>query len=1622
MKKKVLLALIALVSFATSWAATEGVEVSPEGKTWAWTFSLDKDPVGVGGTLPRISSVIDEENEPLTSQSLQNFSYSETPFKLEEGEYVASTTAEPGNYYLKAHYEADTEANYDFYIPFSVSAVIVPTKPNADESTFVAGGNGDFVWDFILDKNPIKLGDAFPVVQEVNDDENDPVDMDYVTTDEKAYTLGANGYEEVENVTTVGTYYRKVTFENSAVELVFYVPFKVESKNIPITAEDVTVTPESNEYSGTKQEPTVKVTVDGQDLTAGTDYEITWAYAANAEAQATGDNAEDFTEAGIYTATIVGQGNYVTADNGIPVSYTITPASAAADVEIVANDVVYTGTNTAVEVFKLATLDGVQGPTNFQRLGEQVKFISVDPQDEEATEEATEEEPVSNDNQGEISNPNHVGTWVMVISYPADANHKAAKAYSNEFEVLPATMQMNLGIINWVYGKDYPEVKKPYFNIPQSEYQPGDGENNVTIEEAGYVQPYEGLTDEFLPVGTGYKWSLQQGVQPKAVTTIAGEEYQNYIITANNNSAMLNIASADLAVGVTQASSDKIYGYEDPEFVPTFTIASNIYFKEYPIVEVEEGEEGYIDTDELSEEELDAYNAEKAMIEAIAADIVITRDGGVGTADYGKKEDVGFYDFNISFAKGSETAKNYKVDEEGDAPQFEIKPYDITPREAIAAVADDPATADVDESEPAKPADNKDKFQITVADVTYTGKAQTPAYTVKFAHAVLGNLDLYVNGYEKSPAVADDPATTDVDESKAAVIANDYTIAWENNTNVSRNKDDYSDVLAKGELTITAHNWGETPEDREGQDGLNRNFKGVKSANFKVNPQPLKLIFRKDLTKVYGANDPAIEPLYEGAVNDEDPTLDAFWTNSTVEPATINKPIYKREAGEDVGQYTISCINPGTSNNYTVTFEPGLLTITGATLTITPDPKGKSFGTADPEKFTYTVDGLKFSDTFDYTLDLFERVDGEAVGTYEIRAKADAPTSYTSGLNNKTNYSAIVYNTAVFTISTGEDQLYLIADDNSKVYGQNDPTLTYHAELLKGFDEETGDPIFEDFDLTDQIPEGYSITVKRAEGEDATRAAEGLGDENEVYYPINFVTTYTYTQNGRTYTTTYANNVLPDNIGGYKPIATPGRFSISKAELHVQPVAQAIKYGQDPQYDLELTVDNNGKTDLKNNDQWLGANNVKAQVLATLDKTKPYSGYPTYDEDGEIAQDGPGTYTITISGGDIKNYIVHYVPGTLTVTASGLIIYALDQNVNYPAPVNGVYSTPEANLVPVVGVKDGKVVNANGTIGVIDTDKVLPADFDYSSVVELSCTATAAGTNEGAITIAVKDDVTDYAITLDNPNNAVVDEGEANLTVNPLKEIHLAYTNVDQALEDHKGYKMDKVYLPNRQLKADQWYTFVLPFEFNVPELSYELYYGVVDVLDETKNDANFHFNLTIGTIEANQPFLLKVAASPARENEDYAVTREMMQEIYFENKTIGDGDFAYNDLENSPARVDNAGNAFIGQYTGVAAGELTSADRIMSNGEFGSASPTATLRPTVGYLEYPTAEAAANGRIYIEEADGTTTVISGVEFDGEAIAQGAAEGWYTIGGAKLNGKPAMKGVYIHNGKKVSIK
>lgn len=76
----------------------------------------------------------------------------------------------------------------------------------------------------------------------------------------------------------------------------------------------------------------------------------------------------------------------------------------------------------------------------------------------------------------------------------------------------------------------------------------------------------------------------------------------------------------------------------------------------------------------------------------------------------------------------------------------------------------------------------------------------------------------------------------------------------------------------------------------------------------------------------------------------------------------------------------------------------------------------------------------------------------------------------------------------------------------------------------------------------------------------------------------------------------------------------------------------------------------------------------------------------------------------------------------------------------------------------------------------------------------------------------------------------------------------------------------------------------------------------------------------------------------------------------------------------------------------------------------------TSQMKATRAYIIVPAPAAPAQGRQYSFDFNGTTTAIDNVTISG--MEDGA---WYTISGIRVN-RPAAKGVYIHNGRKVIVK
>ena len=253
---------------------------------------------------------------------------------------------------------------------------------------------------------------------------------------------------------------------------------------------------------------------------------------------------------------------------------------------------------------------------------------------------------------------------------------------------------------------------------------------------------------------------------------------------------------------------------------------------------------------------------------------------------------------------------------------------------------------------------------------------------------------------------------------------------------------------------------------------------------------------------------------------------------------------------------------------------------------------------------------------------------------------------------------------------------------------------------------------------------------------------------------------------------------------------------------------------------------------------------------------------------------------------------------------------------------------------------------------------------------------------------------------------------------------------------------------------ANEWYPCVLPFNTTPAELVQALgTYVVVNRLSDKSTESNVAFALEMSEIPAGEAFVIKLA-EPINWGEIVpAVLYANVTEYNAAKGTNLDADAfaALNDAEKtktaahprvqftnktivSEIKADaKGGNKFVGVYAKTSV-QSTDAQKKSWLGNSTLKKADGTARENIWYEPYSTAKEIAPFEAYLmyapnvsqaptitfEDIDGTVTSIKTVS--GVESRELNAEGWYTLGGMKLNGAPSQKGVYINNGKKVVIK
>jgi hypothetical protein len=477
-----------------------------------------------------------------------------------------------------------------------------------------------------------------------------------------------------------------------------------------------------------------------------------------------------------------------------------------------------------------------------------------------------------------------------------------------------------------------------------------------------------------------------------------------------------------------------------------------------------------------------------------------------------------------------------------------------------------------------------------------------------------------------------------------------------------------------------------------------------------------------DQSKVYGAPDPALNYTVSGTFYfGDDPSV-----VSGVTLATVTGP------AATAGTHTITATG-GRAANYTITDANGTLTVSkAAALTVTADNQGKVYGAADPT-LTYTPSGtLYYGDTYAVISGVTLSTDTGAAataGTHTITASGGTAANYDVAFVNGT---LNVSKAAALTVT---------ADNQSKVYGAADPTLTYtpsgalyygdtyavisgvtlstdtgaaatagaHTIMASGGTTANYDVAFVNGTLTVSKAAALTVTgdsqskVYGAADPALTDTPSGTLYYGDTYAVISGVTLSTDTGAAATagmHTITAAGGTAAN----YNVTLVNGTLTVSRAALSVTGNNQRKVYGQ---VDPALTYVSSG---------YQYTDTAATVLTGGLTRTA-----------GETVAGGP----YAISQGTLaanSNYTIQFTGGTLSITPAPLTITADTKTKVYGAPL------------PTLTASYSGLVNG-------DT----PAVFNVSPNVApaLSATATAASdVAAGGYPIAVSSALDpDYAIT-----------------------------------------------------------------------------------------------------------------------------------------------------------------------------------------------------------------------------------------------------------------------------------
>ncbi len=432
---------------------------------------------------------------------------------------------------------------------------------------------------------------------------------------------------------------------------------------------------------------------------------------------------------------------------------------------------------------------------------------------------------------------------------------------------------------------------------------------------------------------------------------------------------------------------------------------------------------------------------------------------------------------------------------------------------------------------------------------------------------------------------------------------------------------------------------------------------------------------------------------------DADPTLTAQVTAGTIVSGDAATGSLTRETGNNVGKYEITQNSYTYGTNYAETFVTDSLSISTRAITITADPKAKTYGDADP---TLTAQVTATIVSGDAATGSLTRETGDNVGKYEI-----TQNSYTYG----TNY-AETFVTDSLSISTRA--ITITADPKAKTYGDADPTLTA------------------------QVTAGTIVSGDAATGSLTRESGNNVGK-------------YEITQNSYTYGTNYAETFVTDSLSistrAITITADPKAKTYGDADptLTAQVTAGTIVSGDAATGSLTRETGNNvGKYEITQNSYTYGTNYAETFVTDSLEistkqlvvNSPSLTLQKTYDSNAS-AQITAGSFT-NLESGDVVNLNVtaNYDNANVGTAKTITVTYTIDgaDAANYITPTiyqvnNGVIEARQLTISEP-NVVNNKIYDGNDTARIVQLGTL--AGTVGTDDVTISAVATYDNTTTGA--------------------------------------------------------------------------------------------------------------------------------------------------------------------------------------------------------------------------------------------------------------------------------------------------